>query len=153
MLIYAALIYPKYTFSTDVVNWKWFIVFGYTVRYLLLGMVYKILGKFELYMFWIQGCRCLEWKIWNGIQIFKEGLLWSLARFTQCKVGWFCTWWMVWYNFSFILYWWYIVYYCEKHSPMSRSLDKSGNGKWFKDTGQVRPRKWSRVGWRIVECR
>ena len=51
-------------------------------------MGYKLLDKFEPYMFWSQGWISLEWTPSNGIQGSKEVLIWSLARFIQHKLGW-----------------------------------------------------------------
>ena len=130
---------------------KWTILYECTDGSLICSMVYKILGKFDLYMFCRQLCRILEWKPFNGIQGAKEGLIWALARFTQHKLGWFWTWWMVWYHFSFILYWWYIVLCFEKKSLIYISLDKAVHVNKLKDKDHVLPRKF-RFGWRMVEC-
>ena len=46
-------------------------VYGYKGVSLIFSVVYKILGKFETYVFCIQGCISLEWKPLNGIQGVK----------------------------------------------------------------------------------
>ena len=54
-------------------------------------------------------------------------------------------------HWTFILYWWYIIYCCEKHIPISRSLDKACHVKKIKDPSHVRPIKWSRFVWKMVD--
>ena len=116
-------------------------------------MVYKILGKFDTYMFWSQYWRSLEWKPLNGPQGVKEGLIWYFARFIQYKLGWFWIWWMIQDHFSFILSLWYIILCCEKHIPRYRNLDKAGHVKELKDKGHVIPIKLSELdeGWFISD--
>ena len=149
MLIHAAIICPKDTFFTYFRQCKWTILFGYIVGSLICSMVYKLLGKFETYIFWRQCSRSPDWKPLNWIQGVKEGLLWDYARFTQHNLGWFWIWWMVWDHWSFILYWLYIVLCCEKHRPRYRSLDKASHIKEIKDQVHVRPIKCSELdyGW------
>ena len=137
--------------STDFGQWRWNILYGYTVVSLVCSMVYKLLVKFEIYMFWSQGCRILEWKSLKDFQGFKKILIWYLTRFTQHKLGWFWTWWIVRYWCSFILYWWYIVLCFDIHSPRYRILDNAGNVKEIKDQVYVIPKKRSRVVWLIVD--
>ena len=153
MLMQTSLIYPKTALPTDFVQWKCNMLYGYTVAYLVYSMVYKLSAKFEPCIFWSQCCRILEWKPFNGIRGVKDGLTWDLSRFIQHKFGWFWTWWMVRYHCIFILYWWYIVLCCEKHSPILRSLYKDGHVKELKDQGFVRPRKIPELndGWLIVD--
>ena len=117
MLMQAALICPKDKLFTSFGQWKCTMLYGFKVGYLICSMVYMQLVNFEPYMFWIQGCISLDWKPLNVLQGFKYGLIWALERFIQHDFGWFWTWLMVWYYFSFILYWWYIVLCCETHNP------------------------------------
>ena len=87
MLMHTALICPKDTFPTEFGQWKWTIIYGYTVGFLIYSMVYKLLGNFEPNIFWSKSCRSLELKPLDGIQGFKEGLIWDLERSNQHKLG------------------------------------------------------------------
>ena len=88
MFMHAALRCHKDTLSTNFGQWQYNILYGSTDRSLICSMAYNLLGKFEPYMFWIQGCRRLDLKPLNGIQGVKEGLIWALERFIQQKLGW-----------------------------------------------------------------
>ena len=151
ILMYNMLRCSKETFCTQFGQWKWNMLYGSKVGSLICNMVYKLLVKVETYMFWSQFCRSLKLKPLNGIQGFKERLIWDFSRFTQHKLGWFWTWWMLQYHCSFILFWYYFIYCCENHSPRSVSLDKSGQIKELSYPGRVNPIKWSSVGWQMVE--
>ena len=148
----AWMICHKDTWSIDFGQRKWTMLYGSRVGSLIYSMVYKPLGKFEPYMFWSQGFISLEWKTLNGIQWFKEGLIWALARlFNKIWVDYEHDEWLD--HFSFILSWWDIILCCEKHSPRYIILDKAGPVKEPKDQGNVRPIKRIRVGWRMVDYR
>ena len=60
MLMHDALICTNDTFSIDFGQWKWTMMYGSKVGFLICSMIYKILRKFEPYMFWIQCLRRLE---------------------------------------------------------------------------------------------
>ena len=145
----------KGNISTNFVQWKYNILYVSTVIYLIWSMVYNILGKFDPYIIWIPGCISLEWKTLNRLKGYEEGLIWALARFIKHKLGWFWTWWIVRYHFTFILSCWYIVLCCEKHSPRYRIMDKAGHAREINYQGHVRPRKWSELdyGWLIANKR
>ena len=89
VLMYATLKCPKDTLSTDFSQWKWNMLYGFIVGSLIYSIIYKLICKFDPYMFWGQGCRSLKQKTFNGLQGFKEGLIWYLERFTKHKLGWF----------------------------------------------------------------
>ena len=89
MLMHTARICTKDTFSTDFGQRKWNMVYGSTVGYLILSMVYKILGKFYPYTSWSHCCRSLYLKPLNGIQEVKERFIWAVESFNQHKLGFF----------------------------------------------------------------
>ena len=60
MFMHTMMRCPKDTLSTDFGQRKCNIFYGSTVRYLIYGMVYKLLGKFEPYISWSQGCISLK---------------------------------------------------------------------------------------------
>ena len=120
-------------------------MYEYTIISLICSMNYKILVTFEPYIFWRQHCRSLQWKQLNGIQGFKEGIIWDLENFIQHKMVWFWTLWTVLYHSSFILSYSYIVLCCDRHSPRSKITDKAGHIKELKDQGHDRPIKWSEL--------
>ena len=68
ILMQAWMICHKDTLSISFGQRKWTMLYGSKDGYLIYSMVYNPLGKFETYMFWSQGFRCLEWKTLNGIQ-------------------------------------------------------------------------------------
>ena len=152
VMMHSEMICPKDTLSTGFVQWKWTIMYGSIFRYPICSIFYKLLGKFELCMFWRQGCRILEWKPVNGIQLFKGVLIWDLVSFTQHKSCFFWTLLMVQYHCSLTLYWWYIVFCCYNHSPRYISMYKVSHTTELKYQVNVIPRKWSRIVWQIVDC-
>ena len=85
ILIQAGVIFHKDILSTDFGQQKWTMMYGSKVGSLIYSMVYKLLGKFEPYIFWSQVCRSLECKPLNGTQGVKEEFIWDLARFIQHK--------------------------------------------------------------------
>ena len=70
-MMYAVMRCQKDKFSTEFGHLQWTILYGSTYIYLICIMVYKLLGKFEPYMFWRKGCRILRIKPLNGIQGLK----------------------------------------------------------------------------------
>ena len=68
ILMQAWWICHKYTSSIGFGQRKWTMLYGSKVVSLIYSMVYKPLGKFDPYMFWIQGFIILELKLLNGIQ-------------------------------------------------------------------------------------
>ena len=60
ILMKAWMIFHKDTSSIDFGQRKWTMMYGSKVGSLIYSMVYKLLGKFEPYMFWSQGFRSLE---------------------------------------------------------------------------------------------
>ena len=71
IMMHDALRCHKDTLSTDFSQWQWNILNWYTARSMICSTVYKLLGKFEPYMFWIQGCRSLEQKTLHGLKRFR----------------------------------------------------------------------------------
>ena len=59
ILMQAWMICHKDTLSIDFGQRKWTMMYGSKIGFLIDSMVYKPLGKFELYMFWRQGFRSL----------------------------------------------------------------------------------------------
>ena len=59
ILMQAWMICHKDKLSIDFFQRKWTMLYGSKVGYLIYSMVYKLLGKFEPYMFWSQGFRSL----------------------------------------------------------------------------------------------
>ena len=60
ILMQAWMICHKNTLSIYFGQQKWTMLYGSKVGSVICSMVYKRLGKFEPYMFWIQGFRRLE---------------------------------------------------------------------------------------------
>ena len=160
-------------------------LYGSEVGFLIDSMVYKLLGKFEPYMFWRQGFRSLEWKPLTGLQRVKQGLKWAFGKGYSTQVGLIMNikndlrsiqihivslaLALAWEGkilgleskekiqpasqWSFISPSWYIIIYCEKHSPRYRNLDKADPVKELKDQVHVWPIKLSKLddGWLIAE--
>ena len=60
ILVQVWMICHKDTLSIDFGQRKWTMLYGSKVGYLIYSMVYKLLGKFEPSVFWIQGFRILD---------------------------------------------------------------------------------------------
>ena len=60
ILMQAWMICHKDTLYIDFGQWKWTMLYGSKVGFLIDSMVYKPLGKFEPSMFWRQGFISLE---------------------------------------------------------------------------------------------
>ena len=80
------MICHKDALSIYFVQRKFTMLYGSKVVSLIYIMVYKPLGKFESSIFWSQDFRSLDLKPLNGLQLFKEGLIWALEKVIQHKL-------------------------------------------------------------------